>query len=109
MSDEIALELKKDVNTPIECTHNFSVDFVWKSTPFDRCQAALKRFAVDQNSVNASIYHRLLGHDVEPQILKTPLPKRFTANNLPELNHSQVYAVKSVLQKPLSLIQGRRF
>jgi regulator of nonsense transcripts 1 len=26
--------------------------------------------------------------------------------NLPELNHSQVYAVKSVLQKPLSLIQG---
>ena len=25
---------------------------------------------------------------------------------MPELNHSQVYAVKSVLQKPLSLIQG---
>lgn len=31
---------------------------------------------------------------------------RFSAPNLPELNHSQVYAVKSVLQKPLSLIQG---
>lgn len=31
---------------------------------------------------------------------------RFSVPNLPELNHSQVYAVKSVLQKPLSLIQG---
>ncbi|CAG8816033.1 14361_t:CDS:2, partial [Cetraspora pellucida] len=30
----------------------------------------------------------------------------FSAPNLPELNHSQVYAVKSILQKPLSLIQG---
>lgn len=31
---------------------------------------------------------------------------RVAAPNLPDLNHSQVYAVKSVLQKPLSLIQG---
>jgi hypothetical protein len=28
-----------------------------------------------------------------------------SAPNLPELNMSQVFAVKSVLQKPLSLIQ----
>lgn len=34
------------------------------------------------------------------------MPKRFSAPGLPELNHSQMYAVKSVLQKPLSLIQG---
>lgn len=34
------------------------------------------------------------------------MPKRFTAPNLPELNHSQMAAVKAVLQKPLSLIQG---
>ena len=30
---------------------------------------------------------------------------RFSAPVLPELNHSQVYAVKTVLQRPLSLIQ----
>jgi len=30
---------------------------------------------------------------------------RFSAPGLPELNHSQVYAVKTVLQRPLSLIQ----
>jgi hypothetical protein len=30
---------------------------------------------------------------------------RMSAPGLPDLNHSQVHAVKSVLQKPLSLIQ----
>jgi regulator of nonsense transcripts 1 len=39
-------------------------------------------------------------------IIKCQLPKCFTAQRLPDLNHSQVYAVKTVLQRPLSLIQG---
>ena len=43
---------------------------------------------------------------VEDVVLKCQLPKRFSAPGLPELNHSQVYAVKTVLQRPLSLIQG---
>lgn len=51
-------------------------------------------------------YHKLLGHEVDPQVLRTQMPKRFTAPGLPELNHSQMAAVKAVLQKPLSLIQG---
>ena len=50
-------------------------------------------------------YHKLLGHELEPQVLRTQMPKRFSAPGLPELNHSQMYAVKSVLQKPISLIQ----
>jgi hypothetical protein len=52
------------------------------------------------------IYHRLLGHELEPQTLKCVLPKNFSAPGLPELNHSQINAVKTVLQRPLSLIQG---
>jgi regulator of nonsense transcripts 1 len=51
-------------------------------------------------------YHKLLGHDVQPHVIKTPLPKVCTAPGLPELNPSQTLAVKSVLQNPLSLIQG---
>ena len=50
----------------------------------------MKTFAVDENSVSAYLYHRLLGHEVEEQALKTNLPKRFSAPGLPELNHSQV-------------------
>jgi regulator of nonsense transcripts 1 len=69
-------------------------------------QSALKTFAVDENSVSAYLYHRLLGHEVEDLVMKVTLPKRFSAPGLPELNHSQVYAVKTVLQRPLSLIQG---
>jgi regulator of nonsense transcripts 1 len=68
-------------------------------------QAAMKTFAVDETSVSGYIYHKLLGHDMEEQIVKCTLPKRFSAPGLPELNHSQVYAVKTVLQRPLSLIQ----
>nr|XP_033811861.1 regulator of nonsense transcripts 1 [Geotrypetes seraphini] len=104
--DEIAIELRSSVGAPVEVTHNFQVDFVWKSTSFDRYQSALKTFAVDETSVSGYIYHKLLGHEVEDVIIKCQLPKRFTAQGLPDLNHSQVYAVKTVLQRPLSLIQG---
>lgn len=72
---------------------------------FNRMQAALKTFAVDETSVWGYIYHKLLGHEVEDVVIKCQLPKRFSVPNLPELNHSQVYAVKTVLQRPLSLIQ----
>jgi regulator of nonsense transcripts 1 len=43
---------------------------------------------------------------VEPQTVRNTLPRRFGVPGLPDLNASQVYAVKSVLQKPVSLIQG---
>ncbi|KAJ1969524.1 ATP-dependent RNA helicase, partial [Dimargaris verticillata] len=69
-------------------------------------QAALKKFALDETAVSGYIYHKLLGHEVEPQRLNPPMPDRFSAPGLPELNHSQVFAVKSVLTQPLSLIQG---
>ena len=83
----------------------YAIDFVWKSTSFDRMQSAMKTFAVDDTSVSGYLYHRLLGHDVEPQSLRVSLPRRFSVPGLPELNHSQFSAVKAVLQKPLSLIQ----
>ncbi len=105
-AEEIALELRNNTGAPVDQTHGFSVEFVWKSTSFDRMQKAMKTFAVDEFSVTGYLYHLLLGHDVEPQTIRTNLPSEIFAPGLPELNHSQVAAVKSVLQKPLSLIQG---
>lgn len=55
-----------------------------------RMQSALKTFAVDETSVSGYIYHKLLGHEVEDVTIKCQLPKRFTAQGLPDLNHSQV-------------------
>ncbi|KAG2637103.1 hypothetical protein PVAP13_2NG499900 [Panicum virgatum] len=104
--EEVALELRASQGVPTELSVGFSVDFVWKSTSFDRMQGAMKTFAVDETSVSGYIYHHLLGHEVEHQIIRNTLPRRFGAPGLPELNASQVLAVKSVLQKPVSLIQG---
>ena len=128
ISDEVGLELRTPSSKseqsaiPTDLTHNFSVDYVWKSTSFDRMQHGMRTFAVNEQSVSGFLYHKLLGHDPQPQALKTQMPKRYpkhrtpegyktsnrrmSAPNLPELNMSQVFAVKSVLQKPLSLIQG---
>ena len=36
----------------------YSVEFVWKSTTFDRMQRALKVFAVDETSVSGFLYHK---------------------------------------------------
>lgn len=55
VSDEIGLELRRTEGVPSECTHNFSADFVWKSTSFDRMQLAMKTFAVDEKSVSGYI------------------------------------------------------
>ncbi|XP_008786216.2 regulator of nonsense transcripts 1 homolog isoform X1 [Phoenix dactylifera] len=104
--EEVALELRASQGVPVDLNHGFSVDFVWKRTSFDRMQAAMKTFAVDETSVSGYIYHHLLGHEVEHQTVRNTLPRRFGAPGLPELNASQVFAVKSVLQKPISLIQG---
>lgn len=108
-SDEVTLELRRSANdksVPTDYTVGFTVDYVWKATSYDRMQAAMKTFAVDEMSVSGYIFHRLLGNDVAAVPTRAVMPKRFSAPGLPELNISQVNAVKSVLAKPLSLIQG---
>lgn len=34
--DDVGLELKSGAGAPLDCTSNFVVDFIWKSTSFDR-------------------------------------------------------------------------
>ncbi|XP_071845963.1 regulator of nonsense transcripts 1-like [Apostichopus japonicus] len=105
-SDELCIELKSNAGVPSQHTQDFVVEFVWKSTSFDRMQSALKTLAVDETAVSTYLYHRMLGHELENMVLKCNLPKRNSAPGLPELNHSQVSAVRNVLARPLSLIQG---
>lgn len=102
---EISLEIKGAV-APVLITEGYIAEFIWKSTSYDRMQNALKTFAVDDKSLSGYLYHRLLGHEVEPQELRTEVPAKLSAPGLPALNHSQLHAVQSVLQRPLSLIQG---
>lgn len=55
VSDEIGLELRRSDGVPSDYTHGFIVDFVWKSTSFDRMQTAMKTFAIDERSVSGYI------------------------------------------------------
>mmetsp|Transcript_9231 Transcript_9231/g.27028 ORF Transcript_9231/g.27028 Transcript_9231/m.27028 type:complete len:763 (-) Transcript_9231:654-2942(-) len=91
---------------PTDIENGFCVDFLWKGTSFDRMQTALKTFAADDTSVSGYLYHKLLGHEVEEQLLRVSVPADIGAPGLPPLNHSQHQAVRDVLQRPLSLIQG---
>ena len=72
----MGLELKSNADVPTDITHNFCVDFVWKSTSFDRMQNAMKLFAVSDTAVSIYLYHKLLGHDIDDQTTKVPLPKQ---------------------------------
>lgn len=105
--EEFTLELNPSkIAPPTHLTTDFTAEFVWKGTSYDRMQQAMKDFAIDDESVSSFIYHKLLGHDVAPVEFDIELPKRFSHPKLTELNISQANAVRSVLQRPLSLIQG---
>jgi regulator of nonsense transcripts 1 len=108
---EVELELRQStVHIPDSISEDFVVEYIWKSTSFDRMQNALKTFAIDDTSVTGYIYHKLLGHQVEEQrIASAKLPIKdedFTVPALPPLNEIQKEAVLNVIQRPLSLIQG---
>lgn len=105
--EEFTLELKPEkIHPPVHLTSDFTAEFVWKGVSYDLMQRALKLFAVDEESVSAYIYHKLLGHEVAPIEFSTKIPERLSHPKLAELNISQTNAVRAVLQRPLSLIQG---
>lgn len=110
---EVELEMRQSPNAIPDSIHDdYVVEYIWKSTSFDRMQNALKTFAIDDTSVTGYIYHKLLGHPVEEQrIASVRMPTGdeeygWSVPGLPPLNDSQLEAVKVVLQKPMSLIQG---
>jgi regulator of nonsense transcripts 1 len=107
---EVELELRSTGHVPESIHDDYIVEYIWKSTSYDRMQNALKTFAIDDTSVTGYIYHRLLGHPVEEQrIASARIPGSetdFAVPGLPPLNESQIEAVAAVLQRPMSLIQG---
>lgn len=88
--DEVTLQMRGGADPPEDLTGGYTAEMVWKSVSFDRMQAAMRTFAVDDTSVSGYLYHSLLGHQVAPQTVRTSLPRKFSAPSLPELNHSQV-------------------
>ena len=82
----VYLEMDTNKDVPFKVTESYSVEFVWKSTTYDRMQQAMKTFAVDDTSVSGYLYHILLGHDVPKQLIKVTPPADLRVPNMPELN-----------------------
>lgn len=91
---------------PTDISEGFSVQLVWKSVSFDRMQAALRTFALDDKAVSPTLYQALLGHAVEPGTVAGPSHRSLSTPGLPQLNPSQLLALRTTLSRPLSLIQG---
>lgn len=90
-----------------EGSPGYSVEFVWKSTSFDRMIRGLRIYNEDTKSLSGYLYHKLLGADIEDIPLSIPaMPKKLSAHNLPILNNFQMNAVKKAIQSPLCIIQG---
>lgn len=105
-SEEFVLEMFASTNIiPTDKRTNFTCEFVWNSTSFDRMFHALNRLESRERCVSQYIYHKLMGHDIDDVLFKIKLPDKFHAPRLPTLNDSQISAIKAVLQRPLSLIQ----
>lgn len=112
-SEEVGIEMKSNLNVPTDHSSNFTLQYVWKSTSYDRMRKALHEFATNNSCVSSYIYHKLLGHQTpaEPVYFESDPHAdfklaKYSADNLPELNRSQAFAVKQTLERTLSLIQG---
>ena len=105
-SEEICLELKNARGAPTDPEAKFTIEFVWKSTSFDRMKLALKIFLKDENSISEYLFYKILGYNTKEQFLRNNIPKQLSVAGMPELNHFQINAVKKALITPLCLIQG---
>ena len=105
--EEFTLELNPSkIPPPIHVTTGFTAEFVWKGTSYDRMQESLRQFALDEKLVSGYIYHKILGHEVAPVEFDVKIPNKLSLKKMAQLNTSQENAVRTVLQRPLSLIQG---
>ena len=59
------MELKNTRNIPTDPDTNFTIEFVWKSTSFDRMKLALKIFLKDESSISEYLFYKLLGYNTK--------------------------------------------
>ena len=91
---------------PTDITEGFTTQLVWKSVSFDRMQAALRTFALDDKAVSPALYKALLGQPQEDASTLHANHRPLAVPGLPQLNPSQLHAVRCAVQRPLALIQG---
>ncbi|WFD15392.1 ATP-dependent RNA helicase [Malassezia arunalokei] len=105
-STEVACEVPHGNKAPLHCTTNFNLEFIWTGTTYSRMNRALNRFSKSKSCMAPVIRDVLLGKSVDIPLINTQKTLSLSVPGLPELNHSQLSAIKAVLGSPISLIQG---
>lgn len=102
--NEVQVEMR-DTELPLSYTNGFRITFCWNGVVFERMRGAIRSLFYE-DSMSPYLYNMLMGNEAEP----TPFPllnlRSFSVPGMPELNNSQVTAVKASLQNQLTLIQG---
>ncbi len=70
--------MKNSKNPPTDADSKFTIEFIWKSTSFDRMKHALKIFLKDETSVSEYIFYKILGYNTSEQYLKNIIPKQLS-------------------------------
>ena len=87
-------------------TECYTVEFVWKSTSFDRMHQALKQFTTNRLAIHSHLYNIILGKFLLPKPSNLALPKQLQVQGLPKLNPIQIQVANTVLSNNFSLVQG---
>ena len=77
-SEEICLEVKNAKGVPQDPDVKYIVEFVWKSTSFDRMKQALKIFLKDETSLSNYIFYKILGYNTQDQYINANIPKQLS-------------------------------
>jgi len=64
-NEEICLEVKNAKGAPTDQDCKYTVEFVWKSTSFDRMRQALKIFLKDESSLSNYLFYKILGYNTQ--------------------------------------------
>lgn len=86
-NEEVCLELVNTNPPPVDS--GYKVEFVWKSTSYNRMKKGLRRFSKDEKSISGYLYYKILGQDRQKPDWKVDIPKNLSAPGLPKLNFYQ--------------------
>ena len=74
-------------SAPDDCTVGYTVEFVWKAISFDRMKTALNTFREYSASISGYIFHSILGHALEPTLLRVQVRNFNSTKAVMEQNH----------------------
>ena len=103
-NDEVYIQMI-DNELPLSQTRGFRVTFCWNGVVYERMKEAIRSLNYE-DSMSPYLFDTIMGKLTKPKPFPPLNLKSYTVPGMPELNHSQVTAVKAALENPLTLIQG---